>query len=100
MPAEGENCVKVELDVYFYSIVADLVGEKKAHWVVPAGTRLGDLIEDIADQHPSFREFARQTDVQAGSFLRLFRNGQMATDMNEIVADRDEIRIFPVISGG
>jgi molybdopterin converting factor small subunit len=98
--ANGENCIKLELDVYFYSIVADLVGQRKATWVVPAGTRLGDLIEQIAEQHPPFREFARRTDVQAGSFLRLFRNGQMVTDMDDAVADGDEVRIFPVISGG
>jgi molybdopterin converting factor small subunit len=80
--------------------VADLVGQRQARWVVPAGTRLGDLIERIADQHPSFREFARQADARAGSLLRLFHNGQMASDMDATVADGDEIRIFPVISGG
>jgi molybdopterin converting factor small subunit len=37
-----------------------------------------------------------------GSFIRIFRNGQLVSEENEqaLLADGDEFKLFPAISGG
>jgi len=89
-----------EVTVHFYSIMADLAGRREARWTLPAGARLGDLLARIAADHPALGDYARRPDPQAGSPLRVFVNGRLVLDMDAPLAGGDEVRLFPVISGG
>jgi molybdopterin converting factor small subunit len=80
--------------------VADLVGERQQLWTIHCGAVLGDLVEELAERYPSLRDYAYGGDPGSGPPLRWVVNGRLALDMGERLCDGDEIRVFPVISGG
>jgi molybdopterin converting factor small subunit len=58
------------------------------------------LLEALAAECPPFGRFALDEEGRPRGHLRLFRNGQTVLDQAEVLADGDEIRLFPAISGG
>jgi MoaD family protein len=100
MHAANNDRAQIQVTVRFYSIVADRVGTRELQRTLPAGKTVGDLVQDIGQEHAPFREFATPLDSQAGNPLRLVCNGRMVLDMNQQLADGDDIRVFPIISGG
>ena len=100
MQNAGSDEAQIQVTVRFYSIVADRVGKRETQRTLPAGKTMGDLIQNIGQEHPAFREFATPLDSQAGHPLRIVCNGRMVLDMNQQLVDGDDIRVFPIISGG
>jgi molybdopterin converting factor small subunit len=102
--AEGGARSGFRIHVLFYNIVADHVGKREgAQWVAD-GSSIDDLLQMLAAEYPALRHYARAGD-HAGdppspNPFRLFRNGRIVIDTGEPLADGDEIRIFPIISGG
>jgi molybdopterin converting factor small subunit len=90
----------IEVSLRYYNIVADLLGQREEQRVLPPGTTLRGLIQALGAESPSFRGLALADDKRPGEHLRVFRNGQVVVDLDSVLADGDEIRLFPTISGG
>ena len=86
--------------VRFYNIVADQVGRRAEERWVADGSTITDLLRDLAAQHPALSRYASAGDRSSSNPFRLFRNGRIVLDTGEPLADGDDIRIFPIISGG
>lgn len=86
--------------VKYYNIVADVLGRRQEQRSVPTGTTVGDLVTALAEESTSFRNLAFSASGQASGHLRLFRNEQAVNDLDEPLADGDELRFFPAVSGG
>lgn len=100
MPDAGDTRSVLRIRVRFYNIVADQVGGRVAeHWM-PEGSTIADLLCDLAAQHPALSRYASAGDRLSSKPFRLFRNGRIVLDTGVPLADTDEIRIFPIISGG
>jgi len=90
----------MDFSLYFYSLVADLLGERQRPWTIHRGAVLGDLVEALADRYLSLRDYAHAGDPGSGPTLRWVVNGRLVMDMDKRLSEGDEIRVFPVISGG
>jgi molybdopterin converting factor small subunit len=90
----------LRLRVLFYNIIADHVEKRSEALCLPAGSKVSDLLEWLAAKYPAFERYVRDITMLSDSPLRLFRNGHIVLDAAECVANGDEIRIFPIISGG
>ena len=88
------------VSVKYYNIVVDFLGRREEQRSIPSGTTMCGLVEALADESASFRRLALTSEGQVSGHVRLFRNGQAVLDMDEPLADGDEIRVFPAISGG
>jgi molybdopterin converting factor small subunit len=86
--------------VTYYNIVADFFGRREDRWELPAGTTVKDLVAALGSECASFRKLAFTAEGQVSGHLRLFCNGQAVLDLDQELADEDEIRAFPAISGG
>ena len=84
----------------YYNIVANLLGRRQEQRTVPPGTTMRELVVALAEESPSFRKLAFTASGQVSGHLRLFRNMQVVNDLDELLADGDEIRFFPAVSGG
>jgi len=90
----------VRIRVRFYNIVADQAGRRVEERWVPDGSTIADLLRDLAAHHPALSRYIKSGDRPSSKPFRLFRNGRIVLDAGEPLADGDEIRIFPIISGG
>lgn len=90
----------IEVSVRYYSIIVDQVGAREDRWIAPATAKLADLVAWIAGRHPAFAEYAQAADSHSGNPLRVFLNKKVIMNMEHPLADGDQVRLFPVISGG
>lgn len=90
----------LRIHILFYSIIADQVGTRAEVRVVACGSTIDELLWALAAEHPALEQYLGDRDKVAQHGLRLFRNGRVALNAVEPLADGDTIRIFPVISGG
>ena len=100
MPDADEARSGMRICVRFYNIVADQAGRRVEERWVPVGSTIADLLRDLAAQHPALSRYAGADGRPSSKPFRLFRNGHIVLDAGEPLADGDEIRIFPIISGG
>jgi molybdopterin converting factor small subunit len=90
----------LRIHVRFYNIIADRVGKRdEVRWVAD-GSTIDDLLQLIAAEYPALSRYASAGDRLSSKPFRLFRNGRIVLDAGEPLASKDEIRIFPIISGG
>jgi molybdopterin converting factor small subunit len=90
----------LRIRVCFYNIVADLVGRRVEERWMPEGSVIADLLQVLAAEYPALRHYAHTGDPPSPNPLRLFRNGRIVVNTGDRLTDKDEIRIFPIISGG
>jgi len=90
----------LRIRVRFFNIVADQAGRRVEERRVPDGSTIADLLRDLAAEHPALSRYASAGDRSSSNPFRLFRNERIVLDAGEPLADGDEIRIFPIISGG
>ena len=93
-------CQNIRISATYYNIVADILGRKGERREMPAGATIGDLLAALASESPSFRRLAFTANGQVSGHVRLFCNGRAVLDPGRILADGDEVRVFPAISGG
>jgi molybdopterin converting factor small subunit len=92
--------VFVEISCTYYNIVADFLGRRQEERSVEAGTTIAAVVRALAAESESFGRLALTGSGEISGHLRLFRNDQAVIDLDEPLADGDEIRMFPAISGG
>jgi molybdopterin converting factor small subunit len=98
MPDEARSGLRIR--ARYYNVVADQVGRRADERWVPDGSTIADLLRDLAAQHPALSRYAGADGRPSSKSFRLFRNGRIVLDAGEPLADGDQIRIFPIISGG
>jgi MoaD family protein len=92
--------MQVVVTVRYYNIIADSFGRREERRAVEAGTTVRDLLQVLAAEHPSFARLALTAEGGIGGQMRPFRNGRAVLDMDEVLLDGDDLRLFPAISGG
>jgi len=97
MPPPGQRLV---VSVKYYNIVVDFLGRGEEQRSIPSGTTMRGFVEALASESAPFRRLALTPEGQVSGHVRLFRSEQAVLDMDEPLADGDEIRVFPAISGG
>jgi molybdopterin converting factor small subunit len=81
----------VEVRVHFYSYFKDLAGSTEVTETVPHGARLEDLLQKLYIRFPKLASMQRSAlvavgvDYQAGDYL---------------LAEGDEVSLFPPVQGG
>ena len=63
------------------------------------GTDVREIISNLERRHPRVVGWVRDERGQIRRHIKIFVNGEEA-DLDAAVADADEIRILPAISGG
>ena len=64
------------------------------------GTLIRDLVVALANESAPFRNLVLTGEGEVSGHVRLFCNGQAVLDLDQPLADGDEIRVFPAIAGG
>jgi len=100
MPDADEARSGMRICVRFYNIVADQAGRRVEERWVKDGCTIADLLQDLAAQYPALSRYASAGDPPSPNPFRLFRNGRIVVNTGEPLASEDEIRIFPIVSGG
>ena len=100
MPDADNTRSGLRIRVRFFNIVADQAGRRVEERRVSDGSTIADLLRDLAAEHPALSRYASAGDRSSSNPFRLFRNERIVLDAGEPLADGDEIRIFPIISGG
>lgn len=90
----------IRISATYYNIVADFLGRRHEDRVMPASTTLRDLLAALGGESAPFSTLAFTPKGKVSGYVRVFCNGQAVLDPNQILADGDEIRLFPSISGG
>ena len=88
--------------VHYYSILADYVSAKDADVAVNQGTSVAQFLNYLMEVNPRSFKAIMMSGPNRSSFVRVFRNGELVSGENEqaLVADGDEYKLFPAISGG
>lgn len=95
----------IHVSIRYYNIVADYLGRREEQRSLDEGTTVGVLLESLAAESKAFGRLALPalTSGSPGSIggqVRLFRNGRAVIEPDQVLADGDELRLFPAISGG
>ncbi|MDR3576161.1 MAG: MoaD/ThiS family protein [Anaerolineaceae bacterium] len=88
--------------VHYFSILADYVLAKDADLTVNRGISVDQFLAYLMEINPPTFKALVMDGVKRTSFVRIFRNGELVAGENEqaLVAEGDEYRLFPAISGG
>jgi molybdopterin converting factor small subunit len=88
--------------VHYFSILADYVLAKDADLTIKPGTSVGEFLTYLSEVNPPAFKNIIMNGASRGSFVRIFKNGELVAEENEqaLLADGDEFKLFPAISGG
>ena len=93
----------IRVDVRYHNVLRHAAGVEQQVVTSPEGTSLLAFLEHLAErQGPGLREFLLTPEGIITPGLVVFRNGQLVRrdQPDLILADGDEIKLFPMISGG
>ncbi len=68
-----------------------------------AGSTIGELIDALAEQHPTLRTQLLTEDGGINRFVNVYVNGQDVRYLQGLetpVGERDEVRLLPAMAGG
>jgi molybdopterin converting factor small subunit len=91
------------VNVRYHNILRHRAGIEQQTVTLPEGTSLLALLEHLAEHRsPGLRDLLLTPEGAVAPGLVVFRNGQLVRqDQRELaVADGDELKLFPMISGG
>lgn len=93
----------IHITVQYHNILRARAGISAETLDMPEGSTLRDLLHHVAETHgPVLREVLFTADGAVSSHLVVFRNRHLlpATDRDAMLADGDELLLFPAIAGG
>ena len=94
---------RIQITVQFHNILRARAGIASETLDLPAGITLRELLQQVTETHgPVLREVLFTAEGAVSSHLVVFRNRQLlpATDRDALLADGDELMLFPAIAGG
>ena len=89
-----------EILIKYYNLAAVFMEKKIENRDLLSDTTCLDLMIILANENERFGNFAFDVDGIISNRIRIFRNGKISIDLNEILKESDEISIFSAISGG
>ena len=94
--------LSLTIHVHYFSILADYVLAKDVDMAIKPGTSVGQFLTYLMENNPPAFKNIIMNGPNRGSFVRIFRNGELVSEENEqtLLADGDEFKLFPAISGG
>ena len=93
----------IVVSVRYFSMLRYRTGVKQETVVLPEATLLWAALERLADRHgPRLREMLFAPEGSVASHLVIFRNRKLVLqDQHDLLlADGDELMLFPAIAGG
>ena len=93
----------MNIQVVYHNMLRRRTGVERETLELPAGTSLYGTLERVADRYgPHLREMLFAPDGTVANHLVVFHNGQLARQdaRTVLLADGDELMLFPAISGG
>jgi molybdopterin converting factor small subunit len=93
----------IRVDVRYHNVLRRVAGVEQQRVILPDGTSLTAFLERLAERRgPGLREFLLTPEGDMAPSLVVFRNGQLVRrdQLGLILADGDELKLFPMISGG
>jgi molybdopterin synthase catalytic subunit len=87
----AENLKQIRIEIRFYSFFKDLAGGPGSSELVPAGSTLGDLVNQVLRRFPRLEPMRKSMLVAVGVEYQ---------DRAYVLADGDEVSLFPPVQGG
>jgi len=81
----------MKVKVLFFASCRDLVGAAEREIDLPDGATVGNLMTEIASEHPRFGEMAPSLMVSVNQDYR---------ERSDVLQDGDEVALIPPVSGG
>lgn len=81
----------MKVNVLFFASCRDLVGSAEREMDLPDGATVGDLMIEIASEHPRFREMVPSLMVSVNQDYR---------ERSDVLREGDEVALIPPVSGG
>jgi len=94
---------RIRVTVQYHNILRARAGIASETLDLPEGITLRGLLQHVAETHGSvLREVLFSAEGAVSSHLVVFRNRQLlpAMDRDAVLADGDELMLFPAIAGG
>lgn len=92
--------MNMDIQLRYFNIIASTLNVKTEERSMREGTTFRDLAEMLANEKPSFRVLAFESEKVISKRIRFFRNSMIVQSLDEIVQEGDVISIFPAVSGG
>ena len=90
--------------VRFYAAFRDMVGGKEAHFEVPDGASVGDVLEAILGRYPEMREHLINPDGSLSKRANLFVDGRamrfLPEGLSTPLEPEHELDCFQAVAGG
>ena len=93
----------ITVSVCYHNILRQRAGLENEHLELPEGTDVGDAVRVLAGRHgPGLAEMLLSPGGGLSSYLVVFLNGQLVFPARQSLplAEGDELKLFPSISGG
>jgi MoaD family protein len=93
----------ITVTMRYYNMLRLHAGLAEERVELPAGTEVGDAVRLLAERHGgAFAGMLMAADGEPASHLVVFVNEQLvvASEYVRPLADGDEVKLFPAISGG
>jgi molybdopterin synthase catalytic subunit/molybdopterin synthase sulfur carrier subunit len=81
----------MRIRVQFYSYFKDLTGCGDTHEEVPAGSTIGELLQQLYERFPKLSPMAKSTLVAVGVEYQA---------AEYVLQENDEVSLFPPVQGG
>lgn len=91
---------KTEILISYYNLAAVYMEKRNEKRKLQEESTCLDLLAVLSDENERFHQLAFDRVGNISNRIRIFRNGKLLTDPNEILRENDEIIIFSAISGG
>jgi len=93
----------VTVQVVLPGVLADLAGGARQLEVAPSGATLGDLLDDLAAQHPLLGRRIRDEQGQLRRFVNVYVDGddvRFDDGLRTALRDGAVVQVLPSVAGG
>lgn len=91
------------MEIYFHTVLRDIVGGRDVEVPVDAGQTIGDMIEALIVDHPTLRARFYAADGSLSAYIHIFMDGRnvlLLGGLDAPITPGARINIFPPIGGG
>ncbi len=92
------------MQVSFYAMLREIVGQKTVEFDLPDGVTVGELISRMVERYPDLRRELLDENGQLYGHVQVFINGRDATlldhQLGTVLRPEDVVNVFPAVGGG